>query len=245
MDNLSVTSVMDLQLTSDDEEYNDEIMMMAQCVEMELSAPIPVPGPSSSRLDCVNMRDNLARNKTFDQKHSPPPVFDQSFFSLGRGNGPIRRDDRVRNNHPIKLCSKLTPLVDTPMSPPPEERGPASSFHSSQSVGSCPQQTLDTITNHFQGMELSGFGPLVNYSDCGKSTLQIQQEAVSDYLDKTTIPGEAPLQVEARRRAFIEGMQVGTFFLLPGGVSQAAACDCNLYTIDHSIPIALPGTILI
>ena len=80
------------------------------------------------------------------------------------------------------------------MSPPPEERGPASSLHSSQSVGSGPQQTLDTITNHFQGMELSGFGPLVNYSDCvvcGKSTLQ--QEAISDYLDKTTIPGETAL----------------------------------------------------
>ena len=123
MDNLSVTSVMDLQLTSDDEEYDDEIMMMAQCVEMELSAPIPVPGPSSSRLDCVIMQGNLARNKTFDQKHSTPPVFDQSFFSLGRGNGPIRRDDRVRNNHPIKLCSKLTPLVDTPMSPPTRREG--------------------------------------------------------------------------------------------------------------------------
>ena len=27
LDNLSVTSVMDLQLTSDDEEYDDEIMM--------------------------------------------------------------------------------------------------------------------------------------------------------------------------------------------------------------------------
>ena len=120
MDNLSVTSVMDLQLTSDDEKYDDQIMMMAQCVEMELSAPIPVPGPSSSRLDCVNMQGNLAGYKTPDQKHSPPPVFDQSFFSLGIGNGPIRRDDRVRNNHPIKLCSKLTPLVDTPMSPHPK-----------------------------------------------------------------------------------------------------------------------------
>ena len=242
MDNLSVTSVMDLQLTSDDE----EIMMIAQCVEMELSAPNPVPGPSSSRLDCINMRGNLAGNKKPDQKHSPPPVFDKSFFSLGRRNGPIRRDDRVRNNHPIKLCSKLTPLVDTPMSPPPEEKGLASSLHSSQSVGSEPQQTLDTITNHFQGIELSGFGPLVNYSDCvvcGKSTLQIQQEAVSDYLDKTTIPGETALQVEARRRAFIDRMQVGTFLLHPGGVSQTAACDGNLYTIDHSIPIALPGTI--
>ena len=132
------------------------------------------------------------------------------------------------------------------MSPPPEERGLASSLHSSQSIGSGPQQTLDTITKHFQGMELSGFGPLVNYSDCvvcGKSTLQIQQEAVSDYLDKTTIPGETALQVEARRRAFIERMQVGTFLLHPGGVSQAAACDGNLYTVDHSTPIALPDPI--
>ena len=41
----------------------------------------------------------------------------------------------------------------------------------------------------------------------------------------------------------MEGMQVGTFLLLPGGVSQAAACDGNIYTIDHTKPIALPGTL--
>ena len=136
--------------------------------------------------------------------------------------------------------------MDTPLSPPPEERGPSDSPYPGHTNYSEPQQTLDTITNHFQSMELSGIGPLVNYSDCvvcGKSTLQIQQEAVFDYLDKTTIPGETTVQVEARRRASLEGMQVGTFLLLPGGVSQAAACDGNIYTIDHSIPIALPGTI--
>ena len=75
MDNLNATSVMDLQLTSDDEEYDDEIMMMAQCVEMELSAPIPVPGPSSSRLDCVNMQGNLAGNKAPDQRQAQPRLF--------------------------------------------------------------------------------------------------------------------------------------------------------------------------
>ena len=73
--------------------------------------------------------------------------------------------------------------------------------------------------------------------------MQIQEEAVSDYLKKTTIRGETALQVEARKRAFIEGMQVGTFLLLPGGVSQAAACHGNFYTIDHSLPTALPGTL--
>ena len=49
MCDLSMTSVLDLQLSSEDEgEIDDEIMMMAQCVEMELSSPIPVPGPSTA-----------------------------------------------------------------------------------------------------------------------------------------------------------------------------------------------------
>ena len=48
MCDLSMTSVLDLQLSSEDEEIDDEIMMMAQCVEMELSSPITVPGPSTA-----------------------------------------------------------------------------------------------------------------------------------------------------------------------------------------------------
>ena len=48
MCDLSMTSVLDLQLSSGDEEIDDEIMMMAQCVEMKLSSPIPVPGPPSA-----------------------------------------------------------------------------------------------------------------------------------------------------------------------------------------------------
>ena len=246
MDAFSTTSVMDLQLSSEDEEYDDEILMMAQCVEMQLSTPISVPGPSTPKTDRPNLLNRPSECKKPNLTHSPSPVPDQSFFSLGRGKGPIRRDDRIRNNHPIKLCSGLIPLVDTPMSPPPEERGHCSSFFDNYGERPESQQSLDGITNHFQGMGLSGSGPLVNYSDClicGKSTMQIQQEAVADYLVKTAIPGETTLQVEARKRAFIEGMQVGTFLLLPGGVSQAAACDGNLYTIDHSLPIALPGTL--
>ena len=73
--------------------------------------------------------------------------------------------------------------------------------------------------------------------------MRIQREAVTECLNKTVIPGETALQVEARRRVFIEGMQVGTFLLLPGGVSQAAACHGNVYPIDHFRPIGLPGTL--
>ena len=106
------------------------------------------------------------------------------------------------------------------MSPTPEERGPSNTFYPNHAEYSEPQQSLNGITNHFQDMELSGSGLLVNCLDCvicGKSTMQIQQEDVSNYLDKTTIQGETALQVEARKRAFIEGMQNGTFLLLPEG----------------------------
>ena len=93
-------------------------------------------------------------------------------------------------------------------------------------------------------MVIDTYNPIANYSDCviwGKSTMQIQNEAVTDYLRKTAVLGEKTDQLEARKRAFIEGMHVGIFLLLPGGVSQAAACDGNIYTIDHTRPIALPG----
>ena len=44
---LSITPVLDLQLSSEYEENDDVNMLIAQCVEMELSTPIPIPGPST------------------------------------------------------------------------------------------------------------------------------------------------------------------------------------------------------
>ena len=46
MDDLSMTSVLDLQFSSEGEEEDEEISLMAKCVEMEMSAPIPIPGLS-------------------------------------------------------------------------------------------------------------------------------------------------------------------------------------------------------
>ena len=247
MSDLSMISVLDLKLSSEDEEeIDDENMMMAQCVEMKLSSPIPVPGPSTAlKIRNEAPRYNPPRYETSGASFATRPTLDQPFFSLGKGNGPIRRDDRVRNNHPIKLCREIIPMVDTPMSPPPEEKGPTYDTFSVDGQSEITQQSLDAVANHFQGMEIETNNPMANYSDCvicGKSTSQIQCE-VTDYLRKTAILGELADQLEARKRAFLEGMQVGTFLLLPGGVSQAAACDGNIYTIDHTKPIALPGTL--
>ena len=62
-------------------------------------------------------------------------------------------------------------------------------------------------------------------------------------MHRTAITNETPQQINARRMAFLEGMDIGAFLLLPGGVSQAAACDGSFYTIDASRQNALPSTL--
>ena len=68
---------------------------------------------------------------------------------------------------------------------------------------------------------------------------QIQDEAVIDYLHKTAVRGESAEQFNARRLAFLEGMKVGCFMLIPG----ASACDGNTYSICHSYKKAEPFTL--
>ena len=42
--------------------------------------------------------------------------------------------------------------------------------------------------------------------------MQIQREAVSDYLVKMAVPEETTLKVEARKRSYTEGVKVGLFY---------------------------------
>ena len=120
LDTVSITSVIDLQFSSDEAEEDDEIRQMAQCVEMKISAPIQIPVP-------VNVPKTTGETVLSSGCNAKPPgsavpsnsLFDKSYFLLGRGNGPIRRDSRVRNNHPIALCRNIIPMMDTPMSAPP------------------------------------------------------------------------------------------------------------------------------
>ena len=125
IDNLSLTSVFDLQLSSEDEEEDEEINLMARCVEMEISAPIPIPGPSyviKTKEEVVPT--GLPKYEMRTRPIMPRPIIDPSFFSVGKENGPISRDDRFRDGHPLTLCRNMVPMVDTPMSPPPQDRGP-------------------------------------------------------------------------------------------------------------------------
>ena len=132
------------------------------------------------------------------------------------------------------------------MSPPPEDRGPSCMQETPTCSYSTDTASIETVVSQFDGMALSEGAGLAGCSDCvicGKSVQQIQTETVNDYIDKTGEPGETLAETERRKRAFLDGMAAGTFLLMPGGVSQAAACDGNWYSVAYGYDRVLPGTI--
>ena len=228
MDCVSSGSINDFASESDEE--TEEIRIMARCIERQLAVPIPIP--SSETLG------KQKRDSTPPRPNTPPfPTFSQRYFNLGNGNGPLACDDRVRTNHPINVCRNLVPQVDTPLSPPINERGPSAELNDSNSLHSGEASSVDSIFSHFRGMVVSEEALQVGYSDCvvcGKFVAQIQSETVTDYLRKTAVPGETLAERDTRKRAFLDGMSAGTFLLMPGGVSQAVACDGNWYSIAYN-----------
>ena len=67
---------------------------------------------------------------------------------------------------------------------------------------------------------------------CGKSYDQVIEETVADYLNQSAQPDETVRQRQIKRNPFLDGIQSGVFsFLLPG-VSQAAACDGLIYSVN-------------
>ena len=140
----------------------------------------------------------------------------------------------------------MIPRIDTPLSPPDEDRGQYYPVSTSSSVYASDAPTVELMANHFNDLELGENVAQTAYSDsviCGKPTAQIREEAVNDYIDKTVNVGESLAETEARKRAFLDGMTAGTFLLMPGGVSRAAACDGNYYTISYSCYQDLPCTL--
>ena len=240
MECLSTSSVEDLDDLSEPED--DEVALLARCIERQMEIPstskaIPVPDK-----DTVKYK----RKGTPRPMPTPEPTFNAGYFDLGMGRGPVPRDSRQKNNHPINVCRQLIPMVDTPLSPPPQDKYPM--YDEQNPVGQTVLLSGQGMQNysHFKMADGSLTPYMTGCTDClvcGKSVEQIQDEAVIDYLHKTAVYGELPEQFNARRLAFLEGMNVGSFMLIPGGVSQAAACDGNLYSISHSYQRALPNTL--
>ena len=69
---------------------------------------------------------------------------------------------------------------------------------------------------------------------CGKSYDQVKEETLADYLDQTAQRGETVRERQIKRNAFIDGIQSGVFTFIPPGVSQAAACDGLVYSVNNN-----------
>ena len=151
------------------------------------------------------------------------------------------------NGHPIsrQLCQHMQPIPDTPESLTPENCGHTDNI--------CP----DDITNQPPSIPLHNPPPnIIAVTDelnnltlhphpqrnewvtgclvCGKSYDQVIEETVADYPDQTSQPGETVRERQIKRNAFIDGVQSGVFTFIPPGVSQAAACDGMIYSVNYN-----------
>ena len=96
----------------------------------------------------------------------------------------------------IKYCGKLTPLVDTPLSPPPHERGPT--YNNCDYTTTTQTRMALRPNSHIQGLSvriasLCGQPSQAQYGDCiicGRSYEQIKETAVLENLESTTYRGD-------------------------------------------------------
>ena len=66
---------------------------------------------------------------------------------------------------------------------------------------------------------------------CGQHYELVIDETNADYLHQTAEPHETIREQLLERRALIDDLQGGVFTLVPWGVSQATACDGQVYDI--------------
>ena len=141
----------------------------------------------------------------------------------------------------------MTPIPtvpDTPVSPPDQEIGETSTYESLQV--SKPAHPETVVRSHLQKSHVHGeLNPGKN-SDCivcGMSPEENKRKTIKEYILSTTFTGETEHHMQTRIDAFVAGMNSGTFLFMPTGVSQAAACDGNNYTISCPVQKTQPGTV--
>ena len=141
----------------------------------------------------------------------------------------------------IQLCKIILPVAETPLSPPPHERGP------SNETPLFPQASgTFRASYHIQNSR-----PLDNLSTqrctscmvCDRSIDEVKDEDVRWYMEQSTPLGELEYITKLRREAYINGMNAGSLLFIPPAVSQAAACDGINYTTSTMDQDVVSGTL--
>ena len=208
---------------------DEEIAELTARVETQMASPLLISGRCAQTDDLCQQLPPMGCGPSTSASVSvqQTPLLTQTMFEVERCYAP------KKNRHPIELCRNLTPIPDSPMSPPIHERG----LEVSQEV-----MTPTTTQTYPMAAHMRNPVPLdqlkaLKFTDCmicGKSTDQIRKETIDNYISNTVKIGETEEQTKAMKEAFEAGMNMGTFIFIQTGVSQAAACDGNLYTIATS-----------
>ena len=154
-----------------------------------------------------------------------------------------------RRPHALQFCQQLTPIPDTPESPTPENCGQSDIFRpydlpENPTRSTYPLPTVFTVSEGLQDMSMHAH--IENNANvtcclvCGETYRQVIEEAAADYLQQTAEPRETGRDRLLKRKAFIDGLQSGVLICVPRGMSQAAAFDGQVYTVNYTNP--QPGT---
>ena len=127
-------------------------------------------------------------------------------------------------------------IPDTPQSPTPENCGQSDDFYPTNIPLHNPPNIV-AVSDEMRNLTLHPHShrneAVTSCLVCGKSYDQVIEETTADYLNQTAQPGETVQERQIKRNAFIDGVQSGVFAFIPPGVSQAAACDGLVYSINY------------
>ena len=141
----------------------------------------------------------------------------------------------------IDLCRTKMPVTDSPMSPPPHERGPSEDTPLLQ-----PVEADYHASYHIQSLQpyadLSKQQGL-NCMICGRSIDAIKEQKTNWYIEQSTPRNEPAHITRLRREAYQNALNAGSVFFLNPAVSQAAACDGTRITTTSIGQEVVPGTL--
>ena len=162
-----------------------------------------------------------------------PPT---SLISHDEDNEMLTSTDGVRAQ--FSTCTRdRRPIPDTPQSPTPENCGQSVDFHPTNIPLHNPPN-IETVSDELRNLTLHPQPrrneTITSCLVCGKSYDQVIEETAADYLNHTAQPGETVRERQIKRNAFIDGVQSGVFTFIPPGVSQAAACDGMMYSVNYN-----------
>ena len=237
----------------DAESSDSDIEVVACYSEQQTLRPQTVAGrgmtcdlPSS---DSFSLYDGLYGPSTKADSDS-----EDELINLVLGIGPTSDNGAPLEERPIARCAQVQLIPETPQSPPDHEKGPNTVFADDR--WSSYQANRESEQAHITGVAVSTSGVCSNpnyvaRSDCyvcGKSFESIKVEITLDYLERTHMPGEIDSARMRRWDSYEAGMSAGSFILIPGGVSQAPACDGNWYQVAPNtcddLPVP-PGVLLL